>query len=111
VLLWRLLRLQGAPYFLLGAPREGEPLRLRVETPWDWRQAFRLRDFVIEAGERGQPEVRWRAVVTERERGVERLVEGHVEVRWSHGRFCGVPEAKVYLDTPHNQVAGYTAIA
>ena len=34
-------------------------------------------------------------------------MRGHVEVRWSHGRFCGPPEAKVYLDTPHADVPGY----
>jgi hypothetical protein len=41
-LLWRILRMGSAPYFMLGASPEG-PLRLRVATPWDWRQQFRLR--------------------------------------------------------------------
>jgi hypothetical protein len=110
-LLWRLLRMQAAPYFLLGSSRaEGPPLRLRIGTPWDWRQAFRLVDLALEAGDRGQPEVRWSAVVADRERGGERVVRGHVEVRWSHGRFCGSPEAKVYLDTPHHEVPGYVAL-
>ena len=39
--------------------------------------------------------------------GVERTVDGHVELRWSHGRFSGPPEAKVYLDTTHDGVPGY----
>jgi len=39
--------------------------------------------------------------------GEDRTVEGHVELRWSHGRFGGPPEAKVYLDTPHHEVPGY----
>jgi hypothetical protein len=34
-------------------------------------------------------------------------VRGHVEVRWSHGRLAAPPEAKVYLDTPHDDVPGY----
>jgi hypothetical protein len=38
------------------------------------------------------------------------VVEGHVEVRWSHGRFLGSPEAKVYLDTPHVHVPGYNLL-
>jgi hypothetical protein len=37
-------------------------------------------------------------------------VAGHVEVRWSHGRFGGLPEAKGYLDTPHHLVPGYFAL-
>ena len=32
---------------------------------------------------------------------------GHVEVRWSHGRFRGAPEAKVYLDTQPTDVPGF----
>jgi hypothetical protein len=39
--------------------------------------------------------------------GEQRTVEGHVEIRWSHGRFGQPPEAKVYLDSPHEEVPGY----
>ena len=54
----------------------------------------------------GQPTVRWRAEL----KGARRPIEGHIEVRWSRGRFGGVPEAKVYLDTAHHQVANYDEI-
>ena len=37
----------------------------------------------------------------------QRAVEGHIEIRWSHGRFGGPPEAKVNHDTPHQLVPGY----
>jgi hypothetical protein len=39
--------------------------------------------------------------------GEERIVRGHVEIRWSHGRFAQPPEAKVYLDSRHQDVPGY----
>ena len=107
--LWRLLRLQAAPYFVLGAGLDDEPLRYRVGTPWDFRNRFDLRSFDMWGDPAGQPTVRWRADLVDRELG-ERVVEGHVEVRWSHGKFAGVPEAKVYLDTPHHDVAGYEPI-
>ena len=29
----------------------------------------------------------------------------HVEIRWSHGRFCGSPEAKLYKDFKWHEVA------
>ena len=51
--------------------------------------------------------VAWRAVVRNRDTRAEQTVAGHVEVRWSHGRFAGRPEAKVYLDTPHTEIPGY----
>ena len=108
--LWRLLRLQAAPYYVLGTDLRDEPLRYRVTTPWDFRTRFKLRSFDSWGEHAGQPTVRWRADVTDRVNGAKRVVEGHVEVRWSHGKFAGAPEAKVYLDTPHHEVAGYEPI-
>lgn len=105
-LLWRILRLAAAPYFVLGTSRAGS-LRLRVATPWDWNQAFDLRRFDVFAEPGGQARVGWRAVARARMGGDEHEVTGHVEIRWSHGRFGGHPEAKVYLDTPHARVPGY----
>ena len=109
-MLWRLLRFFGAPYFILGTSRS-KNMRVRVYTPWDWRQEFELRNFDI-AGDRhaGQPIVRWQAEVLERATGQTMVVPGHVEVRWSHGRFQKNPEAKVYLDMPHVDVPGYVAL-
>ena len=41
-MVWRLLRIGNATYFLLGAdPRRS--LRLRVASPWDWRQRLPAR--------------------------------------------------------------------
>jgi hypothetical protein len=105
-LLWRLLRVGSAPYFVLGVATD-DVLRLRIATPWDWRQQFELCDFTVWPGTDKQPVVRWQAVVRARDAHEERAVDGHVEVRWSHGRFGGPPEAKVYLDTPHRAVPGY----
>lgn len=109
-MLWRLLRIGSAPYFVLGTADE-RSLRLRIATPWDWRQDWDLRRFDVWGDDAGQPVVRWTAVVRARETGEEHEVAGHVEVRWSHGRFAGQPEAKVYLDTPHHRVPGYVPLA
>jgi len=106
LLLWRMLRLASAPYFVLGASQQGS-LRLRVATPWDWRQHFELRAFEVASRASTQAVVDWHAVVRTRANMQESDVKGHIEVRWSHGRFCGFPEAKVYLDTPHADVTGY----
>ena len=105
-MMWRLLRLSPAPYFVLGTA-SGSTIRLRVGTPWDFTQAYRLRSFEPAATEAGQAIVGWRAVVRDLATDVDIEVDGHVEIRWSHGRFGGPPEAKVYLDTPHPRVPGY----
>ena len=107
--LWRLLRIGSAPYFVLGAERD-RSLRLRVMTPWDWRQAFELKRVDAWGDDAGQPQVRWQARIRDRRTGGEVTVDGHVEVRWSHGRFGKPPEAKAYLDTPHHRVPGYVEL-
>lgn len=104
--LWRLLRVGSAPYFILGTSPVGS-MRLRIDTPWDWRQAFRLGSFDVAPQPGGQPRVRWEAVYEVRHTAEERAVHGHVEIRWSHGRFGQPPEAKVYLDCAHEDVPGY----
>jgi hypothetical protein len=108
-MLWRLLRIGSAPYFILGTAN-GRPLRLRITTPWDWRQAYELRRFDVWGDEAGQPVVRWSAEIRERDDGRVHGVAGHVEIRWSHGRFARPPEAKVYLDTSHHRVPGYVPL-
>jgi hypothetical protein len=107
-LVWRLLRIGNAPYFVLGAdPRR--PLRLRVASPWDWRQAYQLLELDIRPAEAGQPQVDW-TIRYRRGDGTHGEVQGHVEVRWSHGRFAQPPEAKVYVDTPSDRLPGYFPI-
>jgi hypothetical protein len=105
-LLWRLLRITTATYFVLGTDRDAH-LRLRIDSAWDWMQAFELVRFDVAPRLAGQAEVGWTAAVRRRADGTDIAVDGHVEVRWSHGRFLGAPEAKVYLDTPHRDVPGY----
>jgi hypothetical protein len=105
-MLWRLLRIGSAPYFVLGSAAE-RSLRLRIATSWDWRQQFQLLAFTMEGQAGGQPRVGWEAMVRDRSSYEVHSVVGHIEVRWSHGRFGGLPEAKGYLDTPHHLVPGY----
>ena len=108
-MLWRLLRVGSAPYFVLGSSAE-RSLRLRIATSWDWRQHFKLAAFSLAPQRGGQPRVGWHAVVRDRTSSESVEVTGHIEVRWSHGRFGGLPEAKGYLDTPHHLVPGYFAL-
>jgi hypothetical protein len=108
--LWRLLRIGSAPYYVLGSAPD-RALRLRVTTPWDWRRRFEFKDLEVWGESAGQPRVAWRGTVRDNELGADQVVDGHVEVRWSHGRFAQSPEAKVYLDTPHDEVPGYLPLS
>jgi hypothetical protein len=105
-MVWRLLRIAAAPYFVLGTQRGGS-MRLRIDTPWDWHHRYALETFDIAPTPAGQPQVSWSAKCHDRVGARHMEVRGHVEIRWSHGRFRQAPEAKVYLDTPHHLVPGY----
>ena len=59
-ILWRLLRMGGAPYFVLGSS-PSRSLRLRIATAWDWRQQFQLISITMEPQAGGQPRVTWSA--------------------------------------------------
>lgn len=106
---WRVIRCQSSPYFILGSQPAG-PMRLRVLTPWDIQRLYDFHSFELEAGHVGQPEVKWMARHIDKETQQIRTTEGHIEIRWSHGKFCGSPEAKIYLDTPHATATGYLPI-
>ena len=105
-ILWRLLRIYSATYFILGIDQR-RTMRLRVMTPWEWRQSYEFMSLTVRAAGRGQPRIDWEATYRDLAAGQRRRVGGHVEIRWSHRPFCGPPEAKVYLDTPHAHVPGY----
>ena len=107
--LWRLLRIYSSTYYILGIDRR-RTMRLRVMTPWEWRQAFEFRSLRVEPDGRGQPRVNWTARYREHAGGERGEVRGHVEIRWSHRPFCGPPEAKIYLDTHHDEVPGYVSL-
>ncbi|MGH9078617.1 MAG: hypothetical protein ACRDYE_00815 [Acidimicrobiales bacterium] len=107
-MLWRLLRIGSAPYFVLGHDRRSDrPARFRIASPWDWRDEFALVGFEVSPARAGQPRVDWAGTCRSRRDGTTEAVAGHVEIRWSHGRFAQPPEAKVYLDTPMACLPGY----
>lgn len=105
-----LLRIPQAIYFLLGVDGPTS-LRFKVASRWDWAKQYEVRELNM-SGRAGamQPTVDWRLVVTDCVSQTNLVVEGHVEVRWSHGRFLGAPEAKVKLDTALRAVPGYIAL-
>ena len=107
--LWRMLRFGAAPYYILGsAPKISH--HLMVVTPWDWDHHYQLLEFEIVPAPAGQPTVNWHAHILDKQAAQTTEIKGHVEIRWSHGRFSGPPEAKVYLDSDFASVPGYWPI-
>jgi hypothetical protein len=106
-MLFRMLRIAGGPYWLLGT-KGHRPVRLAVIDTRSWRDRYALRRFDVVARRAGQPQVDWRAEVVDRDATRNRyVIEGYCEIRWSHGKLQGHPECKVQVTTPLGAVPGY----
>jgi hypothetical protein len=108
-MLFRMLRIAGGPYWLLGT-KGHEPQRLRVMDTRTWRERFELKRFDVLDAHAGQPQVNWRAEIRERPSGDRHVVDGYCEIRWSHGKLQGNPECKVQVSTPLASIPGYEAM-
>ena len=90
------------------APRPTRSLRLRIATPWDWRQHFSL-DRPRHGGPAGRPApggLGGRRARPGHPRGA-RAWSGTSRCAGATAASAGSPEAKGYLDTPHHLVPGY----
>lgn len=105
-MLFRMLRIAGGPYWLLGT-KGTRPVRLAVTDTRSWRDRFTLKSFTVTAAQAGQPQVDWRATVVDRVEDRVRHVDGYCEIRWSHGKLQGHPECKVQVTTALDQLPGY----
>ncbi|MCB1261705.1 MAG: hypothetical protein KDB33_15155, partial [Acidimicrobiales bacterium] len=106
-LLFRMLRIAGGPYWLLGT-KGAAPVRLAVTDTRSWRERFVLRKLTLADAHAGQPQVNWRAEIAD---GDERhVVDGYCEIRWSHGKLQGHPECKVQVTTPLADIPGYAPL-
>jgi hypothetical protein len=105
-MLFRMLRIAGGSYWLLGTKGHA-PVQLRVIDTRAWRERFELKRFTVVDAHAGQPQVNWRAEIVERATSARHAVEGYCEIRWSHGKLQGNPECKVQVTTPLEQLPGY----
>lgn len=105
-MLFRMLRIAGGPYWVLGA-RGSDPIQLRVTDTRTWRERFELKRFRVVDAHAGQPQVNWRAEIVDRSGAERHVVDGYCEIRWSHGKLQGHPECKVQVTTPLAAIPGY----
>ena len=106
-MLWRLLRIGSAPYFVLGHDRAAAH-RPGSGSPTPGTGATSSISIVLGGPGRGRSAAGRLVVHLPRPARRDRPDRsGHVEIRWSHGRFAQPPEAKVYLDTPMARLPGY----
>jgi hypothetical protein len=94
-----LFRLDSVEYIVAGVSA-GKEFAVRVPSIDDFRQEWEIRSIKAVADlSRKQSVVN--IIVAYRNKAnktAEYTNKFHVEIRWSHGKFCGSPEAKLYKD-------------
>jgi hypothetical protein len=101
-----LFRLDSVEYVVAGVS-EGKEFAVRVPSIDDFKQEWEIRSI------KAEPDLsRKQSVVNifityrnKQNKSVEYVNKFHVEIRWSHGKFCGSPEAKLYKDFKWHEVA------
>lgn len=99
-LFWQLFRVDSCPYILCGtdnaAKRKDKCFAREVMSVTQWEKSFYLEKVCARSSTSSQPEVFLDFQIKEKEnKNAVHNLTLRVEIRWTHGKFCGNPEAKV----------------
>lgn len=104
-------RINSTSYILAGMDK-GHFYALVIPDITGWKRAWRVNHIqATPDAESGQSVVNVVLEIGARAAGaINRRYEFHVEIRWSHGKFCGSPEAKLYKNFPWSDVPFFRVI-
>ena len=88
-------RLDGNRYTLCGTENSAS-FAVEVTDLKNWEENFEILEVTAEALTRGQPEVLLSFEFLDKKNQKKFIRKIRSEVRWSHGKFCGNPEGKLY---------------
>jgi len=88
-------KINGIPYILSGTEKNN-PFAILLPDSATWTQNYQFVKIEAVPLPAGQPEVMLRCQFKDKHKKEKFWVELKIEIRWSHGKFCGNPEAKVY---------------
>lgn len=97
--LWEIFRVNSEPYFLCGTEKKDKRKQafvVRIPGKDEWARRFEIRDVKATAKSAGQPEMLVAFSIFDAEKDATHSFSVRYEIRWSHGKFNGNPEAKIY---------------
>lgn len=103
-------RINAIRYIICGIDH-GEDFSVLIPDITSWKNDWTIR--VIKAVpdlSRGQSVVDFALELTKKGSGQTHTALFHSEIRWSHGRFCGNPEGKLYKDFPWETLPFFTSL-
>jgi len=107
----RFFRLGDSEYVLCGLDgKQDFGVTVPALTTWK-RSGWSFKRLLAQADlARGQSVVNFELVVEERDKRKEHSFPFHAEIRWSHGKFAGNPEAKLYKEFAWTEVPFFQQI-
>ncbi|ABB43403.1 hypothetical protein Suden_0122 [Sulfurimonas denitrificans DSM 1251] len=88
-------KINGIKYIIAGTEKN-KPFASLLENSTSWTKQYSFLDIIASPKEAGQPEVLLRFIFKDKKTNEQFEIPLKIEIRWSHGKFCGNPEAKVY---------------
>lgn len=103
-------RIDAIRYILCGIDH-GEDFSVLIPDITNWKNDWAIREIeVVPDLSRGQSVVDFSVVLTRKDSGQTSTTVFHSEIRWSHGRFCGNPEGKLYKEFSWGTLPFFTSI-
>jgi len=94
----RFFRMSDSEYVLCGSDQRND-FCVTIPPLTEWKRKWRFKQLTAHPDlSRGQSVVNFEIVVAEKASRQEYTFPFHAEIRWSHGKFSGNPEAKLYKD-------------
>ncbi|MBF0274089.1 MAG: hypothetical protein HQK84_02540 [Nitrospinae bacterium] len=88
-------RVNSVRYILAGIDKK-EPFVIILNPSSEWGRMFEFLDIKAISKKAGQPEVLLRFYFKDKTNNQLFDIDLKAEIRWSHGKFCGNPECKLY---------------
>ncbi|MEM4202683.1 MAG: hypothetical protein QXS54_01305 [Candidatus Methanomethylicaceae archaeon] len=110
-ILRQFLRVNGERYLLVGIERDNTAYALEIPSIDDVRKTYKVEHITaVPDMARKQSVVNFDLCVTNIETEDKVSLKYHAEIRWSHGPFCGNPEAKLYKEFGWSEVPFFKVI-
>lgn len=105
------LRLGDTEYVLCGLEKRSKEFSVSIPDLSSWKRRWRLESVEAQPDlDSGQSLVRFELCFQNRQTKAIHVLKYHVQIRWSHGKFVGNPEAKFYKDFSWIEVPFFTKI-
>ena len=96
-------KINGISYYLIGSEKN-KPFVVELPPSSKWVKKYEFLDIKAIPKKAGQPEVNLNFSFKHKETGEIYNIPLKIEIRWSHGKFCGNPEAKVYKQWSYTEL-------